>query len=262
MLMIEWPQFLKNGLSPGEKLSSMTIGVFDGVHLGHQALIEKVVAHNSNGAFADSVPVVITFRQNHKTEETGSLQTFHQKIEMLERLGVKITLMIDFTESFRRMGGIEFLEILLKRGNIGFFAVGSAFHCGYRLDTDAAAIQGFFTSRNVPVETVPEVMEGSIPVSSSRIRCAIAAGDLSTAEKMLGRPYTIDLAAPQDIVLPPPGRYEVILREKQEDQGTKAVILIEGGTVRVPEPFADSRWESAEFLPASVKGLPHLLFGK
>ena len=187
MLVIDWAQFLESGLPLGEKLSSMTVGVFDGVHRGHQALIERVVSHNSH----DHVPVVITFRQNHKTEERKSgIQTFRQKTEALESLGIKITIAIDFTESFRRMAGIEFLEILIKHGNIGFFAVGNDFRCGYQLDTDASAIQSFFASRQIPVEIVPEVMEDGLPISSSRIRSAITAGDLSLAEKMLGRPLS------------------------------------------------------------------------
>jgi len=187
MQVIEWRQFLKDGLPCGEKLSSITIGVFDGVHRGHRSLIEKIVSHN-----ADNVPVVITFRQNHKGEKHSqkNIQTFRQKIAIFESLGVKITLVIDFTESFMRMPGIEFLEILLKHGKPGFLAVGSGFRCGHRLDTDAEAIQKFFTSHNIPVEIVPEVMEGNLPISSSRIRDAIASGDLSLAEKMLGRPYT------------------------------------------------------------------------
>jgi riboflavin kinase/FMN adenylyltransferase len=186
MQVIDWARFLESGLPLGEKLSSMTVGVFDGVHRGHQALIERVVSHN-----ADYVPVVVTFRQNHKTEETGGLQTFHQKIEVLESLGVKITLVIDFTETFKRMAGIEFLEILLKHGNIGFFAVGSSFRCGFQLDTDAVAIQNFFATRNIPAEIVPEVLENGAPISSSRIRSAIAGGDLSLAEKMLGRSFSM-----------------------------------------------------------------------
>jgi len=181
MLVIDWPQFLENGLPLGEKLSSMTVGVFDGVHRGHRALIERVVSHSQ----PDHAPVVVTFRQNHKTEDAGVLQTFNQKIEALERLGVQITLAIDFTEPFRRMAGLEFLEILLKHGSIGFFAVGSNFRCGHRLDTDAAAIEKFFASRGIPVEIVPEVMEGGLPISSSRIRAAIAAGDFPLARKML-----------------------------------------------------------------------------
>jgi len=187
MLVINWPQFLENGLQSGEKLSSVTVGVFDGVHRGHQALIERIVSYN-----AGFTPVVITFRQNHKKGEcTPDIQTFGQKIEVLENLGIKITVVVDFTESFRRMAGINFLEILLKHGNIGFFAVGSDFRCGHQLDTNAAAIQKFFASRGIPAEIIPEIMEGGLPISSSRIRSAIAAGDLSLAKKMLGRSLSI-----------------------------------------------------------------------
>jgi riboflavin kinase/FMN adenylyltransferase len=199
-MLIEWPQFSEKGLPIGEKKASVTIGVFDGVHRGHRALIERIVSHNTGSAQGnaqgiaqdsaqDSVPVVITFRENHKGgKSAGNIQSFSQKAAMLESLGVQILLVIDFTESFKRIAGIEFLETLFKRCNIGFFAVGSAFRCGYRLDTDAAAIQKFFAARGIPVEIVPEVMEDSIPISSSRIRAAIASGNIQLAEAMLGRP--------------------------------------------------------------------------
>jgi len=199
MQLIKWRQFLENGLPLGDKLASMTIGVFDGVHRGHQALIERIVSRNANTS-AGYVPVVFTFRQNHKTEnkeqrtensnlrfgEQGDIQSFEERLAVLERLGVQITVVIDFSEEFRRMRGIEFLKILLEHGNAGFFAVGSDFRCGYQLDTDASAIKKFFSSHNIPVEIVPQVMQGTLPVSSSRIRAAIAAGDHTLAQAMLG----------------------------------------------------------------------------
>ncbi|MDR0302267.1 MAG: FAD synthetase family protein [Treponema sp.] len=182
-MIIDWTQFCEKGLPTGQKKASVTIGVFDGVHRGHRSLIERVVSHN-----ADNVPVVITFRENHKSGKTAdNIQSFDDKAAMLESLGVEILLVIDFTDSIRRMAGIEFFEALLKRCNVGFFAVGSAFRCGHQLDTDAAAIQKFFAARNIPVEIVPEVTENSLPISSSRIRAAIAAGDIPLAQAMLGR---------------------------------------------------------------------------
>jgi riboflavin kinase/FMN adenylyltransferase len=183
MLIIDWLQFTEKGLPLEQKLSSATVGVFDGVHRGHQALIERILSHNAN-----YVPVIFTFRENHKTED-ADIQSFQQKLANFKRLGVKITVVIDFTESFRRMQGIEFLETLFKHGSIGFFAAGSSFRCGFQLDTDAAAIQKFFNSRDIPVEIVPEVTEGSLPISSSRIRKCINGGDLQLAETMLGRQY-------------------------------------------------------------------------
>lgn len=191
MKVIEWQQFLKSGLNLGKKLSSMTVGVFDGVHRGHQALIERVVSHSAN-----YVPVVITFRENHKitnneqltiNNEQRDIYSFQKRLEIFEKLGVQLTIVVDFSDEFRRMSGIEFLEILLKHGNVGFFAAGNNFRCGNGLDTSASEIQKFFASYGIPAEIVPEVLEGSAPVSSSRIREAVAAGDHSLAEAMLGR---------------------------------------------------------------------------
>ncbi|MDR2597022.1 MAG: FAD synthetase family protein [Treponema sp.] len=182
MTEIDWTAFLENGLPFKQKKSSVTVGVFDGVHRGHQALIANIVSYN-----ADYVPAVVTFRE---PKITDSIQSFRQKAELLDSLGVKILVVIDFTESFRQIPGIEFLKILLKHGNLGFFTVGSNFRCGYQLDTGAQDIKTFFSSNNIPVAILPEVMEGSLPVSSSRIRSAVNSGDLRLAEAMLGRPFT------------------------------------------------------------------------
>jgi len=132
--------------------------------------------------------VVITFRDNHKIDG-GDILTFNERLEIFESLGVKITIVIDFTADFKQMSGVEFLQFLLKRGNVGFFAVGSDFKCGYKQDTDAEAIKLFFTSHNITAEIVPNVMQGSLPVSSSRIRAAIRDGDRKLAETMMGRSF-------------------------------------------------------------------------
>ena len=192
MNIINWDQFIKTGLALTAQMkhcanrkSSMTVGVFDGVHLGHQALLRQVVLHN-----AGYVPVVVTFRQNPKANNgQKDILNFKQRLEMLENIGIQIAVVIDFTEDFKRMPGAEFLEILLRLGNPGFFTVGSNFRCGYKLDTNAEKIKSFFASCNIPAEIIPEVMEGSSPISSSRIRTAIAAGDMQLAEKMLNRQY-------------------------------------------------------------------------
>ncbi|MCL2277314.1 MAG: FAD synthetase family protein [Treponema sp.] len=190
MKILTWKKFIKDGIQSKERKTSMTVGVFDGVHLGHQALIKKVVSHN-----ADYLPVVITFRKNHKMgmKNTGvnEIQSFEERLNLFGELGIKETIVIDFTDKFKQMPGNDFLETLSEKGNIGFFAVGGNFRCGYKLDTDAKKIEAFFVSRQVPAVIIPEVMEGMFPVSSSRIRAAITDGDTKLAEKMLGRKYTM-----------------------------------------------------------------------
>jgi len=186
MQVITWNKFLKNGLQLKNKKASFTVGVFDGVHLGHKALLERIVSHN-----AEYSPAVVTFKENHKIAGSrerieSEIFSFEQRLAMFEKLGIETAIVIEFNEAFKHIPGIEFLKILLKHGNIGFFAAGEDFRCGYQLDTDAKAIQNFFSSHNIPAEIVPQVMEDSLPVSSSRIRKAIAAGDLQLAKKMLG----------------------------------------------------------------------------
>jgi len=194
MQVIDWEQFLKNGLPLNEKKTSMTVGIFDGVHLGHQALLKRVVSYN-----ADYIPVVLTFKDNHKTkisEDTDNykdIQSFKERIDKFKSLGIQITIVIDFNEEFKHMPGIEFLKLLLNHGSVGFFAAGSNFRCGFKMDTNAEAIKKFFASHNVCAEVVPDVCyplddsKGSKPISSSRIREAIAAGNIELAEKMLER---------------------------------------------------------------------------
>jgi riboflavin kinase/FMN adenylyltransferase len=272
MRIIEWSQFLKDGLPLEGKRASMTIGVFDGIHRGHRVLIDRIVRHDDF-----SVPVIITFRQNHKKANKGQgykgdLSSFRQKSALIEGLGVALILLIDFSESFRRLSGLEFIRLLEEHGNMGFFAVGSNFRCGYQLDTDARAIQRINALQGIPTDIVEVLMEGSSPISSSRIRSAIAGGDLREAAAMLGYNYTADISdafipsggsglswdpASRGRLLPPPGRYPVLLHGKNDSEDPaqgflRTEALIEGGILHILATPATNRrgmdWEYVEFL--------------
>ncbi|MDR1903315.1 MAG: adenylyltransferase/cytidyltransferase family protein, partial [Treponema sp.] len=148
MLVLDWAEF--TGISADGCISSeiatsiktpsaMTIGVFDGVHRGHQALIREVV---ERGPF----PTVITFKQNPKSilnpqSYTGDIFSLRQKLECFEALGVERTILIDFSDNFSKLKGQEFIDILKKRGNLVFLIIGRNFRCGYKLDTDAARVK-------------------------------------------------------------------------------------------------------------------------
>jgi FAD synthase len=163
---------------------SASIGVFDGVHLGHQALISKVVSRGPN-------PTVITFRQNPKgvlSPETysGDIIALEEKLALFEKLGITRTILIDFSENFSKLEGRFFIETLLDRG-LAFLAVGENFRCGHRLDTDAAAIKRITAGRGVETEVLEPVLFEGERVSSSRIRAAISAGKFEKAQLLLGR---------------------------------------------------------------------------
>jgi riboflavin kinase/FMN adenylyltransferase len=227
--------------------AAISIGVFDGVHRGHQALIQKVVCRTDAG----SSPWVVTFRQHPrrvlKGNYQGDIYSLEQKLEILESLGIYGALLIDFSGNFSKLGGRAFVEELKKRLNPVFLAVGSNFRCGYRLDTDAAALRNIAEGEGIRTGILHPVFEGRHPVSSSRIRAAIGAGDLAQASLLLGRRLRIDVrgivpaSAGSGLVygmeetgriLPPAGSYRVLIFGRggaEEDE-----IKIGGGRIIVP----------------------------
>ncbi|MDR0473267.1 MAG: FAD synthetase family protein [Treponema sp.] len=242
MRIIEWPEFLKKGLQAGTGLRAITIGVFDGVHRGHQALIERIVQSGLE-------PLIITFRENHKnrSERQGRLLSFRQKADIFESLGAAVTVAAELNDSLKNLPGAEFIRLLWERGGMGFLAIGNNFRCGRSLDTDAAAIQKHNASKNITTFIAEPVMEGPLPVSSSRIREAIFLGKLEEAASMLGRPYSIDLRQETPLtdgqylfyknpgcVLPPDGTYKVMLCGENYTPEKQAEICIEGEAVFLP----------------------------
>lgn len=182
MRIIDWDYFLEKEENPP---SAGTVGVFDGVHLGHQALIKKVIS-------AGYLPMVITFRKNPKQILFSHFQfkeiiTLEEKLSIFEKMGVQKTVLIDFSENFRRLKGRDFIKTLIGKGNMRFLAVGGNFRCGYKLDADAEAIKKTAQERRIKAEIIPPVTINGERVSSSAIRDAINAGDFAKVSAFLGR---------------------------------------------------------------------------
>jgi riboflavin kinase/FMN adenylyltransferase len=250
MQIIEWSQFLEETLPLGGNPSAITVGVFDGVHRGHKTLIERVVSQKKH-----AVPVVVCFRQSQHKEKNsdgreypGDILTIRQKMAVFESLGVSITIIIEFSEPIMRMKGVDFLRILQERGKMSFMAVGSNFRCGYQLDTDALIIQKLNTAMDIQTCIVQPLEEGGQSISSSQVRAAIAHGRLKEANAMLGCPFTVDLfgasvshtadgiaydIAGRGGILPPPGKYQVLLLEKNcgQSAGKPAEIMVVDGSI-------------------------------
>lgn len=169
---------------------SVTIGVFDGVHLGHQRLLAEA------SSFA---PVcVITFSGNPRdlvpgTPHVGDICTTRQKLELLEAHGVDLTVLVDFDDEFRSLPGKRFLQMIRASVTIRAMVFGADFRCGRELDTDAGKIRRIMSSHGVRVDIVGPLQDNGKSVSSTRIRTAILSGDFGSARRMLGRPYVLDL---------------------------------------------------------------------
>ncbi|MDR1971890.1 MAG: FAD synthetase family protein [Treponema sp.] len=242
MLTIDWETFIDPAGRPlGEHSLGLSIGGFDGVHRGHQKLIGKVLDYaGSHGGLGG----IITFRQNprsvlHPQSYPGDIYSLPQKLKTLEGLGAAFTVLIDFSGDFSKLSGKEFISLLGRR-RIAYLAVGANFRCGYRLDTDARGIQ--LLAGGALTEVVPPLKEGGAPVSSSRIRQAIGAGNLREASLLLGRPYRMDLAGLRvrevrgewlwDLTgraAPPGGRYAAAAYDANSNEGLRTDIVIDSG---------------------------------
>jgi riboflavin kinase/FMN adenylyltransferase len=253
MLILDWPAFAASGLARTEFAGrgfAMTIGVFDGIHRGHQVLLERILASGLPAA-------VVCFKRSPKfilrpdTDE-GDIMGAEQKLRLFEQMGIALTVMIDFSKKFSKLSGREFIDLLNERGNLRFLVIGGNFRCGYRHSTDAALIRKMNMERGIPTEVADPVAAGGAQVSSSRIRAAIASGGLVEASELLGRRVEIDFAglsavpgpegegegvyvdlASQNRVMPPPGRYPALLFEDSQ-QGREAEISIDGRGVFIP----------------------------
>ncbi len=266
MTVVSWDLFVSGSLSCEPRAA--TVGVFDGLHLGHRALIDRIRARGG-----ELVPSVFTFRENPKAllrpkAFEGNIFSLDQKLDALEGLGVAFVVLIDFSGDFGKLSGKEFVDLLKDRGKLRYLAVGSDFRCGYRLDTDAERLRSLNARDGIPTDIVPPVALGGAPVSSSRIRTAIAAGNLVEATALLGRNFVLDLGptpttpgpdreeydvGPTRRIAPPSGRYPAIVRKDRSDTGTECDIVIDSGLVQVPSRLGAVRY--AEFLPAVARSV-------
>jgi riboflavin kinase/FMN adenylyltransferase len=182
METLNWDDFITN---EEKKPFAATIGVFDGVHRGHQVLIEQVVRQKKK-------PTVITFRQNPKralAHQGGKdIISLEEKLDIFEKMGITRAILIDFSENFSRMEGQVFIETLLDRG-LSFLAVGENFRCGYRRDTSVEAIRRITAERGVEINIVPPILLDGRRISSSMIREEIERGDFVFVSAALGREF-------------------------------------------------------------------------
>ncbi|MDR1466232.1 MAG: FAD synthetase family protein [Treponema sp.] len=182
MEILDWDAFIIN-----EEKSpfAATIGVFDGVHRGHQVLIERAVRQRER-------PTVITFRQNPKralAHQGGrDVISLEEKLDILEKMGIIRVILIDFSETFSKMEGQVFIEALLDRG-LSFLAVGENFRCGYHRNIGVEVIRRVMAERGVEIDIVPPVLLDGRLISSSMIREAITRGDFSFVSTALGREF-------------------------------------------------------------------------
>jgi riboflavin kinase / FMN adenylyltransferase len=169
---------------------ALTIGNFDGVHRGHRALIDRVIAKARE---AKLVPTILTFEPHPReffspAAAPARITRLRDKLALLAQAGVEHVHVARFDARFAALTAERFIqEILTEKLNTGWLLVGGDFRFGAKRAGDFAALQ----NHGFAVEAMPDVLFEGKRVSSSAVRAALQAGDLRGAERLLGHPYTI-----------------------------------------------------------------------
>ncbi|HMG73542.1 MAG TPA: bifunctional riboflavin kinase/FAD synthetase [Pyrinomonadaceae bacterium] len=173
----------------------LTLGVFDGLHLGHQLIMKTVVERaRATGA----VPTVITFEPHprallHPESAPPLLQTFDQKIEALGVLGIEQTIVIHFDKAFAQIRAEDFLRtVIADRLHAQEVYLGCGFAFGHGREGNIELLRTVSKTLGFFADEVPELRLRGRRVSSSRVRELLQQGKVNIARRMLGRPYGVE----------------------------------------------------------------------
>ncbi|HNZ14396.1 MAG TPA: bifunctional riboflavin kinase/FAD synthetase [Anaerolineaceae bacterium] len=170
----------------------LTIGNFDGVHLGHQALLADLIRLARQD---DTRSVLLSFSPNPKVFFSGEkgfyLSTPGEKTALLSRLGIDDVLIIAFERKLANMAATDFMAELTRRINLKGLVVGEDFVFGHNRQGTTEVLAEFCEKQGIPFVVFPELMMDGEPVSSTRIRRALNDGKVDEARRLLGRPYAM-----------------------------------------------------------------------
>ncbi|MBP3578593.1 MAG: bifunctional riboflavin kinase/FAD synthetase [Lachnospiraceae bacterium] len=172
--------------------SSITLGKFDGVHLGHRMLMENVIMAKKNGC----VPTVFTFdrfpSQVLRKETVTSILVEEEKEQVLADLGIERYVLFPFHEKTASMEPEEFVEeILVKTMHVKELFVGADFRFGKGRRGNVALLETLAEKHEILFKAVDKRMFKGAEISSSRIRDCIVNGEMEDVTAMLGIPYQI-----------------------------------------------------------------------
>ena len=167
------------------------LGFFDGVHLGHQALLRQCVALAQETA---AVPAALTFLQHPQAlftaEPPALLTTDTDRDALLRRCGIQYIHKLPVTKEVMSTNWETFLADLLKKGAVGFVC-GDDFHFGHRGEGNPEKLTAFCREHGLPCRIVEEQTLDGIRVSSTRIRRLIEEGSMNQAVRFLGHPHVL-----------------------------------------------------------------------
>ncbi|HET9050203.1 MAG TPA: bifunctional riboflavin kinase/FAD synthetase [Candidatus Dormibacteraeota bacterium] len=185
------------GSRPGGPPATVTIGNFDGVHLGHRAPLEVVVARARRGG---GEAAVVTFDPHPRCVLQPErcppmITTIEERADLLEEAGVDRLVVLPFDLETSRWPAEHFCDRLLTAFALRSLVVGPDFALGHRRRGDVAFLTDWGRAHGIEVAVVEPLRDATAePVSSTRIRAALAAGDVELAGRLMGRPWFIEAA--------------------------------------------------------------------
>jgi riboflavin kinase/FMN adenylyltransferase len=183
-----------HNMRPRHRGCVVTIGAFDGVHLGHQAVIRHLLQKSKE---LEVPSVVIVFEPLPREyfaplEAPARIMSFREKFYALQALGVDRLMRLRFNEQLRTMSAQQFLDDIFVDGlGVRYIVLGDDFRFGNDREGDLAFIREQGRRYGYQAGPTPTESVGGERVSSTRIRSALEAADFAEAERLLGRPYSI-----------------------------------------------------------------------
>ena len=182
-------------LGPARKRAVVTIGNFDGVHRGHQKILQGVVQRAKE---SDSLAAVLTFyphpaRVLRPNRAPDLLLTLEQRLSAFRAAGITAALVVCFDAELAKLSAEDFVRrFLVETMRARDVLVGANFRFGHRQAGDVGLLTELGKPYGFEVEVIPPLIEGGIVVSSTAIRQAVREGRMEDAQKFLGRPFALE----------------------------------------------------------------------
>lgn len=174
------------------KKTILTLGTFDGVHIGHKKILERVTQHTENGKYES---LVLTFFPHprmvlHGQSEVKLLNTIDEKIDLLEKNGIQNLVIHPFDETFSKLTAEEFVKtVLVDRFQIQKIIIGHDHRFGRNRTADINDLIAFGKQYNFEVEQISVQEIDAVSISSTKIRKALMEGNMALANDYLGYDY-------------------------------------------------------------------------
>lgn len=243
--------------SPGKGDLAITIGIFDGIHLGHQNILKELTAYPNNAVY--------TFNP-HPRPNVKLVMPFSQRLQILRQLGAKTLFIATKKDHILGQSTVDFIEaVLVKEINVKTIIVGQDFRLGHNRDTTAEHFKELCNKYGIKVKIINDLEYEKDKLSSTYIRDLISKADFEKTQKLLGRPYSIS-----GVVVKGKGFGQKIGFRTANINPHKDVILPSSGVYATTTKIGNSEYKSVCFIgegkrpviEAHIPGIELDLYGK